>query len=108
MKIDPRLNNIVAAQPYPLIFATISGAHLYGFPSPDSDYDLRGACVAARRGRRAGSGMIRTRMLAFLCTAFVLSGCVRFNQASLDFSHGAILSATNRRMIAFVDVNDHR
>lgn len=27
---------------YPLMFATISGAHLYGFPSPDSDYDLRG------------------------------------------------------------------
>src|SRR5947199_4801080 len=27
---------------YPLIFATISGAHLYGFPSPDSDFDLRG------------------------------------------------------------------
>ncbi len=24
------------------MFATISGAHLYGFPSPDSDFDLRG------------------------------------------------------------------
>ena len=36
------LSEIVASQPYPLIFATISGAHLYGFPSPDSDYDLRG------------------------------------------------------------------
>src|SRR5207249_8757807 len=35
----------VAAQPYPLLFATISGAHLYGFPSPDSDFDLRGAHV---------------------------------------------------------------
>src|ERR1043165_7083979 len=45
MKIDLRLHDIVAAQPYPLIFATISGAHLYGFPSPDSDYDLRGAHV---------------------------------------------------------------
>lgn len=43
MTIDPRLNRIVAAQPYPLLFATISGAHLYGFPSPDSDFDLRGA-----------------------------------------------------------------
>lgn len=32
----------VAQHPYPLLFATISGAHLYGFPSPDSDYDLRG------------------------------------------------------------------
>lgn len=27
------------------IFVTISGAHLYGFPSPDSDFDLRGAHV---------------------------------------------------------------
>jgi predicted nucleotidyltransferase len=27
------------------LFATISGAHLYGFPSPDSDFDLRGAHV---------------------------------------------------------------
>src|SRR5262249_27330351 len=26
-------------------FATVSGAHLYGFPSPDSDYDLRGTHV---------------------------------------------------------------
>jgi uncharacterized protein len=45
MIIDPRLHRIVAAQPYPLLFATISGAHLYGFPSPDSDFDLRGVHV---------------------------------------------------------------
>jgi uncharacterized protein len=45
MTIDSRLHRIVAAQPYPLLFATISGAHLYGFPSPDSDFDLRGAHV---------------------------------------------------------------
>src|SRR5258705_2818280 len=43
MTIDPRLHRIVAAQPYPLLFASISGSHLYGFPSPDSDFDLRGA-----------------------------------------------------------------
>jgi hypothetical protein len=43
--MDDRLKKIVAAQPYPLLFATISGAHLYGFPSPDSDFDLRGAHV---------------------------------------------------------------
>lgn len=36
------LLEIVKSQPYPLVFVTISGAHLYGFPSPDSDYDLRG------------------------------------------------------------------
>lgn len=39
---DPRLHEAVAAHPYPLLFATISGAHLYGFPSADSDFDLRG------------------------------------------------------------------
>ena len=38
MIIVPLLHRIVAAQPYPLLFATISGAHLYGFPSPDSDF----------------------------------------------------------------------
>ena len=32
----------VQSHPYPLMFATISGAHLYGFPSTDSDFDLRG------------------------------------------------------------------
>ncbi len=42
---DLRLNSMVERQPYPLLFVTISGAHLYGFPSPDSDYDLRGAHV---------------------------------------------------------------
>lgn len=45
MNIDPRLQKQVDDHPYPLLFATISGAHLYGFPSPDSDYDLRGAHV---------------------------------------------------------------
>jgi uncharacterized protein len=37
-----QLKQQVAAHPYPLVFATISGAHLYGFPSADSDFDLRG------------------------------------------------------------------
>lgn len=43
MKLDPRLHQQVESHRYPLLFVTISGAHLYGFPSPDSDYDLRGA-----------------------------------------------------------------
>jgi predicted nucleotidyltransferase len=38
-----------AAHPYPLLFATVSGAHLYGFPSSDSDYDLRGAHILPLR-----------------------------------------------------------
>jgi predicted nucleotidyltransferase len=49
MQFDPRLHATVAAQPYPLVFATVSGAHLYGFASPDSDYDLRGVHVLPPR-----------------------------------------------------------
>ncbi|MGH7132594.1 MAG: nucleotidyltransferase domain-containing protein [Phycisphaerales bacterium] len=36
-------------QRYPLLFVTVSGAHLYGFDSPDSDYDLRGCHVTTAR-----------------------------------------------------------
>ncbi len=43
MTIDPRLSAAVLRHPKPPIFVTISGAHLYGFASSDSDYDLRGA-----------------------------------------------------------------
>ena len=39
------LRRQTAAHPYRILFATISGAHLYGFPSPDSDYDLRGVHI---------------------------------------------------------------
>ena len=37
--------SILDDQPYPLSFVTVSGAHLYGFPSEDSDFDLRGVHV---------------------------------------------------------------
>ena len=40
--LDTDLAAVVAEQPDPLLFATVSGAHLYGFPSHDSDVDLRG------------------------------------------------------------------
>lgn len=43
--VDARLHSIATQQPHPLLFATVSGAHLYGFPSPDSDYDVRGVHV---------------------------------------------------------------
>ncbi len=42
MSFDPRLQRHVDGHPFPLVFVTISGAHLYGFASPDSDFDLRG------------------------------------------------------------------
>ncbi|MGW1212429.1 nucleotidyltransferase domain-containing protein [Streptomyces sp. NPDC002499] len=40
--LDIDLRPVVAEQPDPVLFATVSGAHLYGFPSRDSDVDLRG------------------------------------------------------------------
>lgn len=40
-----QLRPVIDDQPYPLLFASLSGAHLYGFPSPDSDYDVRGVHV---------------------------------------------------------------
>lgn len=40
--LDVDLHAVVDEQADPLLFATVSGAHLYGFPSRDSDVDLRG------------------------------------------------------------------
>lgn len=42
------LAEVASRGPEP-IFATISGAHLYGFASPDSDVDLRGAFMLPAR-----------------------------------------------------------
>lgn len=44
-KVRPILERVAATAPYPLLFATVSGAHHYGFPSPDSDFDLRGVHI---------------------------------------------------------------
>ena len=45
MDFPPQLFQTLHQQPYPLLFSTISGSHLYGFSSPDSDYDLRGVHI---------------------------------------------------------------
>lgn len=45
MDFPPQLFQTLHQQPYSLLFATISGSHLYGFSSPDSDYDLRGVHI---------------------------------------------------------------
>src|SRR5271165_162149 len=45
MKLPETVTAVAVNHPYPLLFATVSGAHLYGFPSPDSDYDLRGVHI---------------------------------------------------------------
>jgi uncharacterized protein len=47
--VAERLAEAADRHPYPLVFAAISGAHLYGFPSPDSDFDLRGCHVLPAR-----------------------------------------------------------
>ncbi|NQT16675.1 MAG: nucleotidyltransferase domain-containing protein [Planctomycetes bacterium] len=36
------LRRLIEGRDYNPLFVTVSGAHLYGFPSPDSDVDLRG------------------------------------------------------------------
>lgn len=43
--VDPYLD----AHPSPVLFATVSGAHLYGFASADSDYDIRGCHITPAR-----------------------------------------------------------
>lgn len=43
--IPEAVHRAVRTHPYPLLFAAVSGAHLYGFPSPNSDWDIRGAHV---------------------------------------------------------------
>jgi predicted nucleotidyltransferase len=54
MNNDPRLHKQVDDHPYPLLFATISGAHLYGFPVARLGLRPAGrASAAARRSRRA-------------------------------------------------------
>lgn len=49
MILPPVLKTIAESFPERLLFATVSGAHLYGFPSPDSDFDLRGVHVLPAR-----------------------------------------------------------
>jgi len=59
---DERLLAEVREHPYPLLFATVSGAHLYGFASRDSDWDLRGAHVlplSAVAGLDAGADTVK-------------------------------------------------
>jgi predicted nucleotidyltransferase len=47
--LDRRYLESVAHQAPAVVFATVSGAHLYGFASPDSDVDLRGAFLLPAR-----------------------------------------------------------
>ena len=42
---DQLIEKVLKRQDHPMLFAGISGSHLYGFPSYDSDYDIRGAHI---------------------------------------------------------------
>jgi len=45
VKFPEPVHKAVRDHKYPLLFATVSGAHLYGFPSANSDFDLRGVHI---------------------------------------------------------------
>jgi predicted nucleotidyltransferase len=60
-EVERVLHDTIARHPYPLLFVTVSGAHLYGFASADSDFDLRGVHVLTPRevlGLEAGADTI--------------------------------------------------
>ncbi len=46
---DDIVRPLIEGHAPPLLFITVSGAHLYGFASPDSDYDLRGCHITPAR-----------------------------------------------------------
>jgi predicted nucleotidyltransferase len=63
---DHQLAEVVAEQPYPLVFATVGGAHLYGFASPYSDFDLSGVHLLPARevvGLRTGPETIEASLV---------------------------------------------
>jgi hypothetical protein len=51
-----RLQSAIAKQPYRTLFVTMSGAHVYSFPSPDSDFDLRGAGEESSLSEESSAG----------------------------------------------------
>lgn len=44
-KEEQVIKTVLNRQPFPLLFGSLAGSHLYGFPSYDSDYDIRGAHI---------------------------------------------------------------
>ena len=50
-QVDEGLRESSVSQSHPLLFVTISGAPLYGFPSADSDHDRRGEVWCNNRWR---------------------------------------------------------
>lgn len=103
---DPRLQAVAEVQPYPLLFLTISGAHLYGFPSPDSDFDVRGVhvlpveeVVGIRAGRETiESGGHREGLVLDLVTHDLLKFCqllLKKNGLVLENLHAPLVVRTS-------------
>lgn len=65
-EVDTRVTDAAVSLGERTIFATVSGAHLYGFASADSDWDLR-ACHALAVERFAGLALMGLTRLA--CSA---------------------------------------
>jgi len=78
------LAGIVADGPPPL-FATVSGAHLYGFASPDSDVDLRGSFVLPTRA------LLGVRRPAVTLTRMVERSGVELDWVAHDVAKFAVL-----------------
>ena len=50
LELKPTMDyRLPLTHPHALVFLTVSGSHLFGFSSPDSDYDLRGAHLCRTR-----------------------------------------------------------
>jgi len=49
MQLDKRLLTEIDKHPHPVVFLVVSGSHMYGFPSSDSDFDVKGPHILPTR-----------------------------------------------------------
>jgi hypothetical protein len=63
-----------AIAPGRMVFSSISGSHLYGFPSKDSDIDLRGAYVAPLRSVVSLRESVETREVSSTIDGVLVEG----------------------------------
>jgi predicted nucleotidyltransferase len=58
----PLLKKQVEQHPYPLVFATVSGAHLYGFPSAEQAHKASKLPERPRSGAALHDLLVRLRL----------------------------------------------
>ena len=87
----------LAVHPVPLLFVSVCGAHLYGFPSPDSDLDLRGVHVlpvrAALALKRPGETVERTETVQGVAIDLVTHDVRKFLELAVVKRSGNPLEA---------------